>query len=191
MQIRILMRSLRMFAELLLLSCLHGPLASCLLWSYILRFLFVLVQVRSAFAMAFTTLTNAKAIFGLGPNRSILGTIIRPDEILVERKGGSNGEVTFTNLLPGAGEGLQQYTNQQEIYCNWRLDDDDEEALPRGNGIAEDGGAQSSGKKRKSSKEKISAKKVKENGESSNARDEGNSSRKEKSSKKHWKHNRW
>nr|XP_016498763.1 PREDICTED: non-canonical poly(A) RNA polymerase PAPD5-like [Nicotiana tabacum] len=149
-------------------------------------------QVRSAFAMAFTTLTNAKAIFGLGPNRSILGTIIRPDEILVERKGGSNGEVTFTNLLPVAGEGLQQYTDQQEIYCNWRLNDDDEEALPRGNGVAEDGGAlQSSGKKRKSSKEKKSAKKVKENGESSNVRDEGNSSRKEKSSKKHWKHNRW
>ncbi|MCE2055557.1 hypothetical protein HAX54_042875 [Datura stramonium] len=60
-------------------------------------------QVRSAFAMAFTTLTNAKAIFGLGPNRSILGTIIRPDEILVERKGGFMGEVTFGNLLPGAG----------------------------------------------------------------------------------------
>ncbi|XP_059301184.1 uncharacterized protein LOC132053251 isoform X1 [Lycium ferocissimum] len=148
-------------------------------------------QVRSAFAMAFTTLTNAKAIFALGPNKSILGTIIRPDEVLVERKGGSNGEVTFNNLLPGAGEGLQQYGDQQEIYCNWQLNDDDEEALPRGNGIVEDGGAQSSGKKRKSSKDKHSAKKVKENGHSSNVRDEENSSRKEKSSKKHWKHNRW
>ncbi|MCD7464276.1 hypothetical protein HAX54_052376 [Datura stramonium] len=149
-------------------------------------------QVRSAFAMAFTTLTNAKAIFGLGPNRSILGTIIRPDEILVERKGGSNGEVTFNNLLPGAGEGLQPTGDQQEIYCNWQLNDDDEEALPRGNGIAEDGSAQSSGKKRKTSKEKKqSAKKVKANGQSSNVRDEENSSRKEKSTKKHWKHNRW
>lgn len=141
--------------------------------------------------MAFTTLTNTKAIFALGPNRSILGTIIRPDEILVERKGGSNGEVTFKNLLPGAGEGLQQFGDQQEIYCNWQFNDDDEEALPRGNRIAEDGDAQSSGKKRKSSKEKQPAKKMKENGHSSNARDEENSSRKEKSSKKHWKHNRW
>ncbi|NP_001315985.1 nucleotidyltransferase family protein [Solanum lycopersicum] len=147
-------------------------------------------QVRSAFSMAFTTLTNAKAIFALGPNRSILGTIIRPDEVLVERKGGSNGEVTFTNLLPGAGEGLQQYGDQQEIYCNWQLNDN-EEALPRGNGIAENGGAESSGKKRKSSKDKQPAKKVKENGHSSHIRDEENSSRKEKSSKKHWKHNRW
>ncbi|CAN4117708.1 unnamed protein product [Withania somnifera] len=129
-------------------------------------------QVRSAFAMAFTTLTNAKAIFSLGPNKSILGTIIRPDEKLVERKGGSNGEVTFNNLLKGAGEGLHQST-------------------PRGNGIAEDSGAQSSRKKRKTSKEKQTSKKVKENGHSSNVRDKENSSRKEKSSKKHWKHNRW
>lgn len=141
--------------------------------------------------MAFTTLTNAKAIFALGPNRSILGTIIRPDEKLVERNGGSNGEVTFNNLLPGAGEGLQQYNDQQEIYCNWQLNDDDDDALPRGNGIAEDGDVQSSGKKRKSWKGKQPAKKVKENGHSSNIRDEENSSTKEKSSKKHWKHNRW
>ncbi|KAM3343346.1 terminal nucleotidyltransferase 4B [Capsicum galapagoense] len=171
-------------------------------------------QVRSAFAMAFTTLTNPEAIRALGPNRSILGTIIRPDEKLVERKGGSKGEVTFNSLLPGAGERLQQYSdNQQEIYCNWQLNDDDEAALPRGNGIAEDGGAKSSGKKRKMSKEKQTAKKVKENGQSSNVGDEEKSSGKkrkmskekqpancryeeysslkEKSSKKHWKHNRW
>ncbi|CAN4087390.1 unnamed protein product [Withania somnifera] len=149
-------------------------------------------QVRSAFAMAFTTLTNAKAIFALGPNKSILGTIIRPDEKLVERKGGSNGEVTFNNLLPGAGEGMHQYGDgEQEIYCNWQLNDNDEEALPPGNGIAEDSGAQSSGKKRKTSKEKQPVKKVKENRHSSNVRDEENSSRKEKNSKKHWKRHRW
>ncbi|KAA8526835.1 hypothetical protein F0562_008936 [Nyssa sinensis] len=121
-------------------------------------------QVRSAFAMAFSTLTNTKTILGLGPNRSILGTIIRPDPVLLERRGGSNGEMTFNNLLPGAGELLlDQYDDQQEIYCNWQLDDE-EEPLPRGNGIAEDGTVHSSGKKRKASKEK-SAKKVKENGD--------------------------
>lgn len=64
-------------------------------------------QIRSAFAMAFTTLTNPKTILSLGPNRSILGTIIRPDPVLLERKGGKNGEVTFSSLLPGAGEPLQ------------------------------------------------------------------------------------
>ncbi|XP_059661516.1 uncharacterized protein LOC132307704 isoform X1 [Cornus florida] len=61
-------------------------------------------QVRSAFAMAFSALTNAKTILSLGPNRSILGTIIRPDPVLLERKGGISGEVTFDKLLPGAGE---------------------------------------------------------------------------------------
>ncbi|KAJ0103344.1 hypothetical protein Patl1_04646 [Pistacia atlantica] len=50
----------------------------------------LLQEIKSAFLMAFTTLTNPKTIFSLGPNRSILGTIIRPDPVLLERKGGSN-----------------------------------------------------------------------------------------------------
>uniref|UniRef100_A0A5B6YHI2 Putative non-canonical poly(A) RNA polymerase PAPD5 n=2 Tax=Davidia involucrata TaxID=16924 RepID=A0A5B6YHI2_DAVIN len=143
-------------------------------------------QVRSAFAMAFSTLTNAKTILGLGSNRSILGTIIRPDPVLLERRGGSNGEVTFSNLLPGAGEPLQhQYYDQQEIYCNWQLND--EEPLPRGN--AEDGSVRSSGKKRKASKETKSAKKVKENGNVGKGRHKEHSSRKEKAmKKKRWRH---
>ncbi|KAK3037945.1 hypothetical protein RJ639_031836, partial [Escallonia herrerae] len=145
-------------------------------------------QIRSAFAMAFTTLTNAKTILGLGPNRSILGTIIRPDEVLVERKGGSNGEVTFNNLLPGAGEPLhQEYGEQQGLFCNWQLDNEEEAPLPRGKGIAEDASGQSSGKKRKVYKEKKHVKKAKENG---GVRHEENGSRKEKSTKKQrWRNN--
>ncbi|CAL1372252.1 unnamed protein product [Linum trigynum] len=103
-------------------------------------------QVRSAFAMAHSTLTNPKTILGLGPNRSILGTIIRPDPVLLQRKGGQNGDVTFNSLLPGAGEPLQSQYEYQEIMCNWQLDD--EEALPRGNGGVA-GDLSSSGKKRK------------------------------------------
>lgn len=130
-------------------------------------------QIRSAFAMAFATLTNAKTITGLGPNRSILGTIIRPDPLLLERKGGSNGDVTFSSLLPGAGERWQpQYDNQQGILCNWQLDNEDEEPLPRGAEIPTmNGSAGSSGKKRKANEErsgkrvKKTGKKVKENGE--------------------------
>ncbi|KAH7860969.1 hypothetical protein Vadar_020089 [Vaccinium darrowii] len=129
-------------------------------------------QVKSAFAMAFSTLTNAKTILSLGPGRSILGTIIRPDTVLLERKGGSNGEMTFNNLLPGAGEPLQaNFDSQQEIYCNWKLDDE-EEPLPRGK-LNFDGGntPSSSGKKRKkASKEEKRAKKAKENGEESGSR---------------------
>ncbi|XP_011004630.1 PREDICTED: non-canonical poly(A) RNA polymerase PAPD7 isoform X2 [Populus euphratica] len=148
-------------------------------------------QIRSAFAMAFTTLTNPKTILSLGPNRSILGTIIRPDPVLLERKGGKNGEVTFSSLLPGAGEPLQSNYGQQEILCNWQLDDE-EEALPRGGGNAGDGSAHSSGKKRKaSSKEKSGKKKLKENGDIGKVRHDESGSKKEKSTKKkpRWRKN--
>lgn len=118
-------------------------------------------QIRSAFSMAYLTLINPKTILSLGPNRSILGTIIRPDPVLLERKGGRNGDVTFNSLLPGAGEPIQ--SPNQEILGNWQLDDDEAE-LPRGGGIPQDGStSKSSRKKRKSSSKKKSAKN-KENG---------------------------
>ncbi|XP_022886672.1 non-canonical poly(A) RNA polymerase PAPD5-like isoform X2 [Olea europaea var. sylvestris] len=142
-------------------------------------------QVRSAFAMAFTTLTNAKAIMGLGPSRSILGTIIRPDAVLLERKRGSSGELTLQTLLPGAGEPLkQQFSDKQEIYCNWQLDDD-EEPLPRGHGISEDGYAQFSRKKRRASKENKPAKKVKENRD---RREEIGTTKERSAKKQRWRH---
>ncbi|KAK6934257.1 polymerase, nucleotidyl transferase domain [Dillenia turbinata] len=106
-------------------------------------------QSRSAFAMAFSTLTNARTIIGLGPKRSILGTIIRADPILLKRKGGSNGDVLFNSLLPSVGEPIEfQLGDQQEILCNWRMDEE-EEPLPRGDGSANGSGPHSSGKKRK------------------------------------------
>ncbi|RVW93174.1 Non-canonical poly(A) RNA polymerase PAPD5 [Vitis vinifera] len=80
-------------------------------------------QIRSAFSMAFSTLTNARTILGLDPNRSILGTIIRPDPILLERKGGSNGTMTFDHLLPGAGEPLSPQTGAKSYYANWQVED--------------------------------------------------------------------
>lgn len=132
--------------------------------------------------MAYATLTNTKTIMNLGPNRSILGTIIRPDPVLLERKGGSKGELTFNSLLPGAGEALDSlYDEKQDILCNWRVDNDyeeEEEPLPRG-GNAESSGASSSGKKRKASKSK-SYGKVKENGSFGKNNYEENGSRKER-----------
>ncbi|XP_057970535.1 uncharacterized protein LOC131159538 isoform X2 [Malania oleifera] len=133
-------------------------------------------QIKSAFAMAYLTLTNAKTILGLGPHRSILGTIIRPDPVLVERKGGCSGEMTFNNLLPGAGEPLRpQRWDQQEILCNWQLDDAEEEPLPRGSGIAGDRSAHTFGKKRKA-KERL-GKKVREDWEVGKGWHEENGSR--------------
>ncbi|KAG1346779.1 terminal nucleotidyltransferase 4A [Cocos nucifera] len=109
-------------------------------------------KVRSAFAMAYSSLTDAKAIIGLGLNRSIIGTIIRPDPVLLERKGGDNGELAFKNLLPGAGEPMTlQFENGGDIIYNWQLMDD--EPLPRGKLLAEDDSILSS-RKRGSSKAK-------------------------------------
>ncbi|KAI4333678.1 hypothetical protein L6164_018456 [Bauhinia variegata] len=113
--------------------------------------------------MAFTTLTNPKTILNLGPNRSILGTIIRPDAVLLERKGGLNGEVTFNSLLPGAGESLQQY-GDQGMLCNWQLDY--EEALPRNIDGSKETSKHSSGKKRKAVPSDNSSKKIKQTGDS-------------------------
>ncbi|XP_050368629.1 uncharacterized protein LOC126786751 [Argentina anserina] len=136
-------------------------------------------QIKSAFSMAYTTLTNPKNIMSLGPNRSILGTIIRPDVMLAERKGGP-GQVTIDSLLPGAGEPLRPESEQQDFLCNWQYD---EEPLPRGGDFVGDvNGESSSGKKRKSrskDKSKSSVKKGKKiKAEDSDAR------RKEKASMK-------
>ncbi|KAH0896837.1 hypothetical protein HID58_046405 [Brassica napus] len=97
-------------------------------------------QIRSAFSMALSTLTNTKTILALGPNRSILGTIIRPDRILLERKGGKNGDVTFNSLLPGAGEPLPMLANGKSnggLFCNWQLEEEEEGSFPRGDTTAD------------------------------------------------------
>lgn len=116
-----------------------------------------LVQIKSAFGMACSTLTDNKLIMSLGPNRSILGTIIRPDKVLLERKGGLNGDVTFTNLLPGAGEPLQKDFGEHEgLFCNWNVDE--EEPFPRGNDGGDDGDVKESGKKSKKAVKKRTVK---------------------------------
>ncbi|KAL8147812.1 uncharacterized protein LOC141708006 isoform X1 [Apium graveolens] len=146
-------------------------------------------QVRSAFSMAFSTLTNSKTILALGPNKSILGTIIRPDAVLLNRKGSCNLEVTFNKLLPGAGEQLQpEYNDQEGLAFNWQLGNE-EEPLPRGNGVSENCSIQSSGKKRKSSKVKKLGKKFKDNDDLGWIAYEESTSRNEKSvKKKRWRH---
>ncbi|XP_010520911.1 PREDICTED: non-canonical poly(A) RNA polymerase PAPD5 [Tarenaya hassleriana] len=114
-------------------------------------------QIRSAFAMAFSTLSNAKTIQALGQNRSILGTIIRPDPVLLQRKGGQNGDVTFSTLLPGAGEPLHTNGQSGGLFCNWQLDGEDDEPFPRGHGLNNgdvSAIAESSRKKRRASSRK-------------------------------------
>ncbi|KAF5776975.1 putative polynucleotide adenylyltransferase [Helianthus annuus] len=118
-------------------------------------------QIKSAFGMACSTLTDNKLIMSLGPNRSILGTIIRPDKVLLERKGGLNGDVTFTNLLSGAGEPLQNNFGEHEgLFCNWNVDDE-EEPLPRGKDVVSDDGVGKESRKKSKKVVKKRAVKVK------------------------------
>ncbi|KAI3988368.1 hypothetical protein MKX01_012157 [Papaver californicum] len=143
---------------------------------------FNFAQIRSAFGMAFSMLTSSKSILALGPNRSILGTIIRPDPLLVERKGGSNGDITFSSLLRGSGEPVQsEFQSEQDIYCNWQLIND-EEPLPRGSGTPVNVSGGSSSRKRKALKEK--KQKVSGNGEAVKIHHEENGRKKTKASKK-------
>lgn len=103
--------------------------------------------------MAYSLLTDTNAIIGLDPHRSILGTIIRPDPLLLDRKGGNDGELKFNDLLPGAGESLtQQFEDGGDIIHNWQLVDD--EPLPRGKVLAEDYYSISSSRKRRASETK-------------------------------------
>ncbi|XP_008798250.2 terminal nucleotidyltransferase 4B isoform X2 [Phoenix dactylifera] len=140
-------------------------------------------KVRSAFAMAYSLLTDASAIIGLGPHRSILGTIIRPDPMLLDRKGGNNGELTFNDLLPGAGESLtQQFENGGDIIYNWQLVDD--EPLPREKVLAEDDSISS--RKRRASETKQRSSKT-DKLEIFEGMHEENGVRRERGVRKSWK----
>ncbi|KAL2466827.1 PAP-associated domain-containing protein [Abeliophyllum distichum] len=102
---------------------------------------------------------NVDKCKGLVPNKSILGTIIRPDAILLEWKRGSNGEVTFPKLASRCWRAnAATISNQHEIYFNWQLNDDDEESLPHRDGISKDGNVQSLRKRRRGSKVNMFAK---------------------------------
>ncbi|CAA0808525.1 Nucleotidyltransferase family protein [Striga hermonthica] len=105
-------------------------------------------QARSAFAVAFTTLTNPKALARLGPNKSILSAIIRLDAVLLNRKGRPSGNLVLGNLFLGTSEPSDQ------LLVAHRGNQ------PRGNGPLVNGVAKLSGKKRKARKERKFVKKV-------------------------------
>ncbi|KAG8077511.1 hypothetical protein GUJ93_ZPchr0007g6194 [Zizania palustris] len=86
-------------------------------------------KVKSAFSKAYSILTDANLITSLGPNRSILGTIVRPDSVLLDRKGW-NKEGTISNMLAEPWEPLpRQFDSENDAVYNWHLIDD--EPLPR------------------------------------------------------------
>lgn len=118
-----------------------------------------LFQVKLAFSLAFSVLSDPTTVMNLGPNRSILGTIIRPDNVLLNRKGGKSSGCSLDSFLAGAGEPLDPpFDKHSDIIYNWQLMDD--EPLPRDNLVTLDDNIISSQKKKKKyftkSKEKSS-----------------------------------
>ncbi|XP_076923636.1 uncharacterized protein LOC143585829 [Bidens hawaiensis] len=119
------------------------------------------IKIKCAFRMACSILTNTQLIMSLGPDRSILGTIIGPDEVLLERKGGLNGDVAFTDVLPGAGELMvDEFCGPYGLFAKQHIDDCKEPLPPCEKEVA--GGDDGVGEKaEESSKKVVKVKKVK------------------------------
>ncbi|CAL4974797.1 unnamed protein product [Urochloa decumbens] len=114
-------------------------------------------KVKSAFSKAYSVLTDASLITNLGPKRSILGTIVRPDSVLLDRKGWNN-EDKLPDMLTEPWEPVtRQFDSENDVVYNWHVIDEDE-PLPRNSqSTSEDTSA--SPKKRKSSKSKHKSRK--------------------------------
>ncbi|KAE8790070.1 non-canonical poly(A) RNA polymerase PAPD5 [Hordeum vulgare] len=137
-------------------------------------------KVKSAFSKAYSVLTDPKLITGLGPDRSILGTIVRPDSVLLDRKGW-NTDGALADMLAEPWEPLpQQFDSENGALYNWHALDDDE-PLPR-NTQPEDTSSSPLGKRKSSSKsKKKSRKKAKADASSSEDAEEGSRNGREQS----------
>jgi non-canonical poly(A) RNA polymerase PAPD5/7 len=138
--------------------------------------------VKSAFSKAYSVLTDAKLITSLGPNRSILGAIVRPDSVLLDRKGW-NTDGALADMLAEPWEPLaQRFDSENDAMYNWHALDDDE-PLPRNTQPASEDTSSSPLKKRKSSKSnKKSRKKAKaDDVSSSDDAEDGSRNRRERS----------
>ncbi|KAF0917400.1 hypothetical protein E2562_017852 [Oryza meyeriana var. granulata] len=124
-------------------------------------------KVKSAFSKAYSVLTDANLITSLGPNRSILGTIVRPDSVLLDRKGW-NKDGTIADMLTEPWEPLpRQFDSENDAVYNWHVIDD--EPLPRNSQSTSEDTSPSPTQKRKSSKPKQrSRKKAKADSSSGN-----------------------
>ncbi|KAF7048243.1 hypothetical protein CFC21_057033 [Triticum aestivum] len=130
-------------------------------------------KVKSAFLKAYSVLTDGKLITSLGPNRSILGTIVRPDSVLLDRKGW-NTDGVLADMLAEPWEPLpQRFDSENDALYNWHALDDDE-PLPRNTQPAsEDTSSSPLGKRKSSKSKKKSRKKAKADASSSDDTEEG------------------
>ncbi|OEL19311.1 Non-canonical poly(A) RNA polymerase PAPD5 [Dichanthelium oligosanthes] len=116
------------------------------------------MDVKSAFSKAYSVLTDANLITNLGPKRSILGTIVRPDSVLLDRKGWNN-EDKLPDMLTEPWEPVsRQFDSENDVVYNWHVIDEDE-PLPRNSQSTSEDTSSSPSKKRKSSKSKQKSRK--------------------------------
>ncbi|KAG2590717.1 terminal nucleotidyltransferase 4B-like [Panicum virgatum] len=148
-------------------------------------------KVKSAFSKAYSVLTDANLITNLGPKRSILGTIVRPDSVLLDRKGWNN-EDKLPDMLTEPWEPVtRQFDSENDVVYNWHVIDEDE-PLPRNSQSTSEDTSSSPSKKRKSSKSKQKSRKKSKadcSGSSSaaNGFKEDRASKREAGSSKRWK----
>uniref|UniRef100_A0A453FE37 Uncharacterized protein n=1 Tax=Aegilops tauschii subsp. strangulata TaxID=200361 RepID=A0A453FE37_AEGTS len=106
-------------------------------------------------------------------SRSILGTIVRPDSVLLDRKGW-NTDGVLADMLAEPWEPLpQRFDSENDALYNWHALDDDE-PLPRNTQPAsEDTSSSPLGKRKSSKSKKKSRKKAKADASSSDDTEEG------------------
>jgi non-canonical poly(A) RNA polymerase PAPD5/7 len=135
-------------------------------------------QVKSAFSKAYSVLTDANLFISLGHNRSILGTIVRPDSVLLDRKGWNNEDMLAEPWEPIT----QQFDTENDAVYNWHVIDEDE-PLPRNSQSTSEDTSSSPSKKRKSPKSRRKSRK-KSKATASGSSDVANGFRKDRSSKR-------
>ena len=127
-------------------------------------------------------LTDANSLVSLGHNRSILGTIVRPDSVLLDRKGWNNEDMLAEPWEPIT----QQFDSENDAVYNWHVINEDE-PLPRNSQSTSEDTSSSPSKKRKSSKSKQKSRKKSKAGASGSsdvAREDRSSKREAESSKR-------
>lgn len=135
-------------------------------------------KVKSAFSKAYSVLTDANLFISLGHNRSILGTIVRPDSVLLDRKGWNNEDMLAEPWEPIT----QQFDSENDAVYNWHVIDEDE-PLPRNSQSTSEDTSSSPSKKRKSPKSRRKSRK-KSKATASGSSDVANGFRKDRSSSK-------
>ncbi|GJN18103.1 hypothetical protein PR202_gb05228 [Eleusine coracana subsp. coracana] len=130
-----------------------------------------ILLVKSAFSKAYSVLTDANLISSFGSNRSILGTIVRPDSVLLDRKGWKTEDMINDMLTEPWEPVTRQFDSENDAIYNWHVIDD--EPLPRNSQSASDDTSSSPLPKKKSKSNRKSRKKARDDASGSTNVEDG------------------